>query len=69
MTVIPGVTKPVNSWMNWKPCSKLPISGRAVISASPIATAADSRPTSTSFRSDGAVLATVAPRFPCRRGA
>ena len=30
---MPGVKKPVNSWMYWKAWSKLPSSGRATIIA------------------------------------
>ena len=45
MTTIPGVKKPVYSWMYWNAWSKLPSSGRAVRIASRIATTAAIRPT------------------------
>ncbi len=45
---MPGVKKPVNSWMYWKPWSKLPSSGRAVAIATSTDTVAAMRPTRTS---------------------
>src|SRR5262245_4422330 len=47
MTQIPGVKKPVNSWMYWKACVKLPSSGLAANAAVTSATAAAIRPTNT----------------------
>ena len=51
ITVIPGVKKPVNSWMNWNACSLDPTSGRAVRMAIAIAATAAIRPIRTSPRS------------------
>ena len=47
MASIPGVRKPVNSWMYWKAWSKLPNKGRATIIAISMAEMATVRPTAT----------------------
>ena len=48
MTTMPGVKKPVNSWMNWKAWSNPPSRGRAVRMPMITAATAAMRPTVTS---------------------
>ena len=48
ITQMPGVTKPVKSWMYWKPCWKLLRKGLVMTMAMRIATIATMRPTLTS---------------------
>ena len=52
MTTMPGVKKPVNSWMYWKACSNPPRRGGAAATPMAVAAMAPRRPMRTRSASD-----------------